>query len=863
MNRKLILIVAVVILVVIGVMIRDRGKEEDIPKKITFGEECFIDEDCGGSFKTCRDGIDVSCENGCVYGKCTKCVPVCPGESKCGNETCVDSIRVCPDGRTVRCANYCEEGIEECTSCTPECGLIVQEGINYELKAGNFIIEAIPCIDANYTERKGIKVIKKNLTEMELPDGYSIIMGPFSADHDGTIKMTLNIPETYTDVKVLRCRGDECNSVVTEYVTELRCGGKISKEFLRKRDYLEPRLMPVNITEVSLDVISGQEIRSDKYKVKMGDDFEGLVTLAMPMKGVMEAKNPGLKISGTPLVIKIDGSIKGEVSSVVTMPYTSLEGFEEDSIGLYVKIKNEWDYIGGDIDKEEKTVTATITDIGRYLNDDDEIETALMGILCVSCYGSTLTKIYQPENGGKIAVILVHGFNPEPDTYREFIDDIRLTNQPFDIWTFNYPSSNSVKESSKEFMGLLENNNADYEKIYVVAHSLGGLIAQQALYNSYLENKNSLENQEPYKYSYLDKVKKVVLVGVSNEGSPVVEVYGNLFKNLVNKEKGALFNPKSRLIEDLVKGIITPRVPGIDYKVIAGTKTYGFNLLFFKLTTEKLAELYEKNDGLITVKSAQHIGDKYIDNQCEDYWEMNLTHTELIDDPIARKVIERIISEDVSIDDTAILGHNRYFDLSVEGSSEDTYIVIGKKVKVELLPDETGCGCGNGFCGEGEDEINCPSDCARFLSKKNRSGFFALIAAILVMSFIYFYSINRRASHPHLKSMVSHVKTHYEIVPGKGYTLERIRDAFLSKGWPKRIVNDLIKLLKKEFYHTYRKHLEKSYTKKDIKKALLDSGWSDEAIDKVLKGEKLVPSFELKEEYKPKLKGKRKYFGPN
>jgi len=556
----------------------------------------------------------------------------------------------------------------------------------------------------------------------------------------------------------------------------------------------------------------------------------------------------------------------------VTMPYTSLEGFEEDSVGMYIKIKDGWKYVEGEINKEERIVTAIIPNVNKYIKD--EIELALMGVFCISCYRSSFTKVYQPGKGSKTSVILIHGFNPEPNTYQELIDDIKLTNQPFEVWTFDYPLSNLIEESMNELMSLLEKNHAAYENIYIVAHSLGGVIAQQALYNSYLENKRSLENKEPPAYNYLGKVRKVILVGTSNEGSPVVEVYRRLFGNLVNSKEHALFNPKSKVINDLAKGMITPRVPAIDYKVIAGTKTYEFNLVFFRLTTEKLADIYEKNDGIITVKSAQNIGGEYIDNQCEDYWEVNLTHTELIDDLLARRIIERIIAEDISEKDTALLGHNKYFDLSVRDNlAGDMYVIIGKKIIEEEVVDETGCKCGNGFCGEGENEINCPSDCARFLSGEKRNWLFALTIILAVSVIGFQYTKYKRFSHPHLKMMMKHIKTNYEIIAGKGYTHKQMKDAFLSRGWPKRTVNDTIELLRKEFHHHYHKplkkhlkeHLKKGYRGEEIKRALIDAGWEGEAVEKVFKGEELEPTFKLKEvrEYKGKLKGKRMYFGFN
>ncbi len=871
MNKKNLIIIAVIIILITLGAIMNRKPEEYTPKKIVFDDECSAEKTCEDTVRTCIYGIKTKCENGCVYGRCTKCIPICPEDPQCGNITCPDSIRSCPDGRVIRCANHCSPVTGKCTSCIPECDLIdTKDEVFYPMKSGEFILDAVPCVNATYTERiekRGIQFIKKNITKINLPTGYSVIMDPFSVDVDGSLDMTLNIPENYIDVKALRCRGEECNRIRTRYVTELKCGERISQEFLRKEEYLEPKFTPIKITKTNLNLTKNQEIKDKRYKARFKGDFKKLdVTLSMPKKPVPEAKNPYLKITGTPLVIKIKDNVKGNINSTVTMPYISLGGFENNSVSMYIKIADGWDYTGGNIDKNKKTVTAHITNITGYLDENNEIQLALMGILCHSCYNSTLNKVYEPEKESKDAIILVHGFGSSASVYQGFIDDIRLTNQPFQVWSFEYPSEKPIKENAKKLADLIEKNHAYFNNVYIVAHSLGGLIAQQALHHSHTENKKSL------KYYYMDKVRKVVLIGSPNEGSPVVEVYKNTVRYLINDKTGPpLFNLNSGVMSTLIKGIITPQVPDTDYYVIAGTKTYEFNLLFFRITTEKIAKLYEKNDGIITVKSAQHIGDEYINNQCEDYWELNLSHTELIKDPVVRKIVERIISENMSEKDTAILGHNKYFDLSVKDNlPTDNYVIIGKKIREELVIDETECKCGNGYCGEGEDEISCPSDCAIFLSDKRKNNLLSVLIIILIVSLICSEYINaRRYKHPYLEWLLTHIKNKYEFVPGEGYTIWQIRSALLTNGWPKRTVNDVIRVLKKEFHNNYhkplkkhiKKHLRKGLTEEEIKTNLINAGWKRHILEKVLKGEELEMGFKLKKKYtKPKLKEERHFF---
>ena len=138
------------------------------------------------------------------------------------------------------------------------------------------------------------------------------------------------------------------------------------------------------------------------------------------------------------------------------------------------------------------------------------------------------------------------------------------------------------------------------------------------------------------------------------------------------------------------------------------------------------------NDGVTTTLGAQHIGNIYINNSCKDYFEINLTHTELIDHPISRRVIERIITHETAEveKDKAIIGYNQYLRVKVKDcSSEDHYIVVGKRISESQTIAPLNCACSNGVCGEGEDEINCPIDCVSIIEPQQN---ICLIAPILI-----------------------------------------------------------------------------------------------------------------------------------
>jgi hypothetical protein len=323
-----------------------------------------------------------------------------------------------------------------------------------------------------------------------------------------------------------------------------------------------------------------------------------------------------------------------------------------------------------------------------------------MGLVCLNCYKSELTEVYAGTS--KDAVVFVHGFENTPERFTEIINDMKLTNQPWQAWTFGYPSNRPVDQTAKEMADLLQAKSNGYDVIYIVTHSLGGIVAQEALDYAYEQNKG--KNNRPY--PFIDKVVKVVAVASPNKGTLISNLGDSLNKFVNSNLAMGLFNLNSVVVKELEEGKQVPRVPNIQYLVIAGTQPYGFT---------ELLKTTETNDGLIGLSSAQTIGGHLINNYCRDFWSINATHTDLLNNYVSRQIIERIISDQVSneFDKKAILGRNQYYELHMDMcSKDDEYIIIGVPVgkKAQLSPGL--CSCGNGVCGMGETVVNCPSDCA-------------------------------------------------------------------------------------------------------------------------------------------------------
>lgn len=791
----------------------------------------------------------------------------------CCGVVCPDTVRTCDDGYIVGCSNRCDIFTGACGSCASAC-VNFADKISYTAaidEPAPLSKRTMPCYNVTYVSKQVLDLSEAELSRwIKIPRGYDTVLEPFSLEcSDEKIDFTFSISSRYRDVQVLKCTGGECFPSLLTTTTSLSCGGRLVEELKKEKRYVDPKTIPIDIEPVALDLKSFKEsLQSGKSEVRFyGDVFEKLrVTLSRPEEPVPEAVNPSLKIVGSPVELII-GSLASPVSTQVTLPYVADKAVGEDSLALYVhSFQDNWVYVGGEIDAINKTVTANVTDISQYLDEDNKTIIAVMGIIiCGNCTNATLDMIFMSSPPSRDAVVLVHGLASSPATYKEIIDDITITNQPFQVWTFSYPSEHEIEDNAIALANLLEAHKSSYDNIYIIGHSSGGLVVQQALFHASLENK-----KDPQAYSFLPKVKKVILAGAPNEGSPATELYQNLFQYYVNyKTEQGIFSPKSPVVQQLVEGLITPRVPGINYYVLAGTKPLQFNLLFFKATTDELLEFFEKNDGLIDVKSAQRIGDAYVSNQCENYWEINVTHTDLIDNEVSRQIIERLIAEELlsNTQQVALLGNNKYFEFSIDDCSpEDRYIVIGKPIPEEEALDVSGCSCGNGYCGIGENVYNCPSDCLRLLSKENifklRSLFFLLLLIPISIGILHYrYAMIRRKEE--LQRIRSFMRYHYDVSIEGGNKLQDIEHHLLSEGFSRRSVMEYYRALHRTLSAHHQKlkahiehHHRMGHPVELLKQRLIEHGWHPSMVHAAAHNDSIQPLFRKK----IKHIAERKYF---
>ncbi|MBN2112313.1 hypothetical protein JW707_04415 [Candidatus Woesearchaeota archaeon] len=728
----------------------EEGHDDDDPGKCE--DKCVAGEiECRGqNIFECRDTNADGCDEWALKQTCpsTDECKIVDGTATCvcvENWLCDDWGECSPIGIKER---YCEDihacGTEE---NMPETERSCIEGPEVEEPAAPALNEGegagvVSCVAVARKQKlpEIHSLDPAELMEMiSIPFGYEIIKSPFRLDCSGEyVEMTISVPEDYGDIRALRCSGADCSPLTYEKQDDFICGTEwsVARTEVRnttsiKADEIEPiKKEEGKITD------KNRVLESGKTKAEFYGELPPVISAAIsaPNFDVHQPKNPSLSIVGTPILLKVDTSFIGAVPVKVTLPYLITEEYDEESIAVYASVIEEgvykWDYLDGEIDPENKTVTVDISDVTKYLNGKKEVMLAPLGVMCETCGISRFEEVYHYP-GSRNAVILVHGLDSSPATFNLLIDDFRFNNQPWQVWTLSYSSTRKIETTAEEFANYLQMHSNEYDTISIVGHSLGAIIAQQALHYSDLERV-----KDPDSYSYLDKVRRAVLIAAPNKGSPGAEVYLNLYKYLsAFNESYSLFNANSEVIKELAMGRVVPRVRGVKYYVLAGTRPMDINAGLFKISTEEIFDFFMKNDGIVSTESAQFVGGEPVNNTCVDYWEINTTHTEIIDNPLARRFVERVLSESISQDAVGqgLIGYNQYFKLSVNDCSpDDYYFIIGKKIRDIDICDP--CNCGDGICGACENQLTCSADCGVIFERDILGPL--IIYALLLITFL-------------------------------------------------------------------------------------------------------------------------------
>jgi|GEM_PF-4176489 len=549
-------------------------------------------------------------------------------------------------------------------------------------------------------------VIPKVTSERpEIPPDFVLLGKSDFTCFNNIADFTINVPDQYDDLRAIRCRRGVCAEVETteRAQQQLLCGEQTVRE-IRDEQIATVRAnvsveIPVTLETDRFFSDANRQTIIGPYELV----FDGLLPprfvgrVSIVQSGVPLPPNPRVVLLLPPVRVALDDVRQG-IWFNVSVP--SVRGIDVSTLTLATYQRGQWVLLGGEYDPQTDSVKVHIPDAGEFA-DDGEATFGLLGVVCEACTHAELVQDYT-DGSSRRALILVHGLTANSLKFGTLIDDFRLNSQPWQVWTLRYPYNVSIEENARELSDLLTLHSEEFDEVYVLGHSLGGLIAQQALWDSYQRVREG--GQVPW----LGKVKRAIIVGTPNQGSPTADVYRALLSNLFNLSASASpFDVNSSIIQDLAFGRSIPPVPGIDYQVIVGTRAIPFTERLFGAAA---------NDGVLTPESGSTLGDVAFRNACENYYAINITHVDLDDHPTAIRVVQRILNKELATSNPnlPLLGFNQYLRVHTSDCSpEDSYFIIGRPIPEEATFDPLLCECGNRYCNEGETPENCPSDCAR------------------------------------------------------------------------------------------------------------------------------------------------------
>jgi pimeloyl-ACP methyl ester carboxylesterase len=590
-------------------------------------------------------------------------------------------------------------------------------------------VESFVCDDA--VEQLEQASFERKETPYTPPEGFQVIQDEIAFSCDGAFQTTINLPQEYAEVQAVKCVGGVCNSVEVSATQKIQCG----EETIVEKDEQTTTVAQIEIA--ALD----RQYDPARYSAAALPKADGREYIFRAYnQPITSFTHPSLQLMTAPAVLeRTSGGFDGEELVMLTMPYVDDSQVNADSVQVYALDveQSRWQVIQGRELITERLQVQVELDLAQFNGDRPNTVFAVMGIRCESCDSSNLRKVYEPESGGRAVIVLVHDLSGVPEDWRTFIDDISRSQQPWQVWSFEYPVDQNLKQSAQELTMSLQLYEQDYDVVYLVGHGIGGTLAQESL--AYAHRENTLN---PNRFPFLSKVKRTILLGTPDNSTDLEPLMLTYYNYLVNSGKGILFGPE-RLDELLGARSHIPRIPGVEYFAVAGTETYEDQ---YSLST---ASLLETNDGFVATKSAQAIGGLSSGDKCRSYWEVAATHDELPFHPDTRRVIGQLVSRDVSraVKNTALLGYQQYFRLAdASCSSDDRYILIGKKIKREKAVDPLECGCGNGYCGIDEDKGSCPQDCANVIRKENYPWLFliVLVLGVALVGGVVYKVVRRR-----------------------------------------------------------------------------------------------------------------------
>lgn len=189
------------------------------------------------------------------------------------------------------------------------------------------------------------------------------------------------------------------------------------------------------------------------------------------------------------------------------------------------------------------------------------------------------------RNDCQEAVVLIHGLGRRGTSMLSI--GYFLKKKGYRVYIYDYPSTrHHIKEHADKFAEFLckfEKENTDIKKIHIAAHSLGGIIARQALANHTIpaESANPQGKNSTTEDMFLRKIGRVVMLAPPNQGSETANKFsGYWLIPEILKPLRELKNTEDSPIHDMP-------VPNLEIGIIAGEKDGKVKVYETRLPGEK------------------------------------------------------------------------------------------------------------------------------------------------------------------------------------------------------------------------------------------------------------------------------------
>ena len=118
---------------------------------------------------------------------------------------------------------------------------------------------------------------------------------------------------------------------------------------------------------------------------------------------------------------------------------------------------------------------------------------------------------------GQTSVVLIHGLDDPGQVWQSLAP--ALVKEQFNVWLMNYPNDQPVVESAELFFEALQGlKQQGIDCIFIVAHSMGGLVSREMLTNSEIKYDLSEKNRQ------VPAVDALIMVGTPNHGSQLARL---------------------------------------------------------------------------------------------------------------------------------------------------------------------------------------------------------------------------------------------------------------------------------------------------------------------------------------------------